>query len=254
MCHKKLKGMALCLICTVLTAVLATGCHAGDEGGVNGDSGSVHEGAVSKYDAYGTKDANGIKEANGTRDTEAGSTSLNGIGNAVSVFRAEKERNPVKVEFTPLQYRTEVKPYKVKDDLSNIENLAQFGEFTAKQKEMLVKNGFFVAPTDEEQLFYIYEKNQYLRLPGFVTTDSVLQVYHVFFDYSLRKLESEKLLGALEQLTGNMLAKSIYVYNKIENPEIKAGALKISPILLLHSWRCQKRCLNICHRRQKILQ
>ena len=70
----------------------------------------------------------------------------------------------------------------VAKDLSNIENLEQFPELGDEHKAMLAENGFFVAPTKEEQLFYIYEYNEYEDIPSFITTDSVLQVYHIFFD------------------------------------------------------------------------
>ena len=142
------------------------------------------------------------------------------------VFVPEKERKYIQVEWRPLSYEKKAAPYKIKDGLSNVVNLAQFGSFTAKQLKLLQKNGFLVVPSVEEQLFYIYEKNEYLELPGFITVDSVLQVYHIFFDYSLRTLEYEYLIGSLEQLTGSMLQKSVQLYGKIQNPDMKEAALK----------------------------
>lgn len=139
---------------------------------------------------------------------------------------AEKDRNTIKVEYKLRNYEKKVKPYKVANDLSNITNLDQFGEFTQLQKGMLSKNGFVVTASTEEQLFYVYENNSYLKIPSFITADSVLQVYHVFYDYSLRTLEQQKLLGALEQLTGSMLDKSMHVYESVENPDVKTAALK----------------------------
>lgn len=144
----------------------------------------------------------------------------------VPVFTDERERKFSPLEWNSLEYKAQVKPYKVKGDLSNIENLEQFGEFTPEQKKMLSENGFVIVPSSEEQLFYIYEKNEYLKVPSFITTDSVLQVYHIFFDYSLRTLESEKLFEPLKSLTDSMLKKSITLYNEIQNPEVKNAALK----------------------------
>lgn len=142
------------------------------------------------------------------------------------VFTDEWKRNTIQLAYKAVDCEKKVKPYKVKSDLSNIENLRQFGHFTSEQKKMLAQNSFVVTSSDEEQLFYIYENNQYLHLPSFVTADSVLQVYHVFFDYSLRTLESQSLLEILEKLTSNMLKKSIYLYNTIKNPEVRDIALK----------------------------
>lgn len=145
----------------------------------------------------------------------------------VEVVALEKfaARN-IQVPYIPTKINAKVAPYKVNLDLSNIENLEQFGEFSKEQLELIVNNNFVVNPTKQEQLFYIYEDNQYKELPSFITTDSVLQVYHIFYDYTLRTLENEKLLGLLEELTNKMVQKSITLYNEIENKEVKDAQLK----------------------------
>lgn len=167
-----------------------------------------------------TNNQNAGSQNEGSKDTAAGEELL-----AKPVFGDRLAETFTEPEFKLSEYAKEVRPYKIKSDLSNIENLGQFGSFTANQKKLLSQNGFVVTPSDEEQLFYIYERNLYLKLPGFVTVDSVLQVYHIFYDYSLRILESEKLMGLLEQLTDDMLNKSIIIYNDLENSEVKAEAL-----------------------------
>lgn len=141
-------------------------------------------------------------------------------------FIDEKDRNYSSVEWSPLNYEKKVKPYKVNKDLSNIKNIEQFGEFTPEQRELIAKNGFVVVNSNEEQLFYIYERNEYLKIPSFVTTDSVLQVYHIFFDYSLRVLEYEKLMDPLKQLTSNMILKSNALYKATEDEKLKELLIK----------------------------
>lgn len=142
------------------------------------------------------------------------------------VFVPERERGYKQLPYKPVSYEKKIAPYSVKPDLSNIENLDQFGEFTEAQKEMLKNNLFVVTRSDQVQLFHIYEQNEYKKIPSFITVDSVLQVYHIFFDYSLRTLEAEMLLADLEVLTGSMLEKSIYLYNTVQNPDIKKAAMK----------------------------
>ncbi|MGB9976839.1 DUF3160 domain-containing protein [Thermovenabulum sp.] len=141
-------------------------------------------------------------------------------------FTEESDRKTVEVPFEPTKFEAKVKPYKIKEDLPNVVNLKQFGGFSKEQKELLYKNAFFVSPCEEEQLFYIYEKNEYKNIPSFITTDSVLHVYHIFYDYSLRVLENEKLLPVLEELTENMLKKSIYLYNTLKNENLRNIQLK----------------------------
>lgn len=145
---------------------------------------------------------------------------------AQTVTLEKYERRIVDVPYSPSKIEPKVAPYKVNDDLSNIANLELFGSFSKEQLHLIKQNNFVVNPTKEEQLFYIYEDNQYKEIPSFITTDSVLQVYHIFYDYTLRTLENEKLLGFLEQLTDDMLHKSIELYSKIEDEAVKDAQLK----------------------------
>ena len=227
---------------------VAQGGTAGDAAGSTGggqawDNTQMDNNAASEVSANGTQtSANGTQtSANGTQtsangtQTSAGGTQTSAGGTQASdgadtgvrpVFTPERERKYVDVEWKPLVCDKKVAPYKVDPSLSNVANLSQFGSFSAKQKQMLSGNGFFVAPAKEQQLFYIYENNQYLKLPSLITADSVLQVYHVFYDYSLRTLEYEYLLQDLEQLTDSMLKKSVRLYEDIKDRDVKAAALK----------------------------
>lgn len=153
-------------------------------------------------------------------------TMVTGCANTKAGAQVNIKREKVEVSYEPTEYETKVEPYSIDSDLSNIENLTQFGEFTEEQKKLLAQNCFVVNPTKGEQLFYIYEDNQYKNIPSFVTTDSVLQVYHIFYDYTLRTLENEKLIGLLEELTDKMLENSISIYKDIRNREIKDIQLK----------------------------
>ena len=141
------------------------------------------------------------------------------------VFKDRTEIEAAVVEYAAGDYAAEVAPYKIKSDLSNIENLDQYGDFTAKQKKMLAQNGFVVMESGQNQLYHIYEQNEYLKIPSFVTVDSVLQVYHLFFDYALRTLEETELYTRLIELTQNMLDKSIYIYDTVQDPQIKEFSL-----------------------------
>lgn len=136
------------------------------------------------------------------------------------------DKKVVDVDYTPTIVNPKVPSYTVEKGLANVVNIQQFGEFSPEQILLLENNGFVVNPTKEEQLFFIYEYNQYKELPSFITTDSVLHTYHIFYDYTLRILESEKLIGELEKLTKGMLARSIEIYDQLENPSVKEAQLK----------------------------
>jgi len=109
-------------------------------------------------------------------------------------------------------------------NFNNIINKRQFGDFTKEEIEKLTTHGFLVVPAQHEQFFYLYEDNTYKGIASFVTTDSVLQLYHMFFNFTLRNLESEKLLPILKTLTGEMLKNSQKLYKETKNQTVKEAA------------------------------
>lgn len=111
-------------------------------------------------------------------------------------------------------------------NLSNIYNRRQFGTFSKGDQEKLAKNGFLMVPAKHEQFFHLYENNSYLGVGSFVTTDAVLQLYHVFFDFTLRNIEQEKLLPILEDLTRQMLARSKALADKSTDLRVKEAAIR----------------------------
>jgi hypothetical protein len=129
--------------------------------------------------------------------------------------------------YVPVSITPSVADYTINPDLSNVVNLDQFPNLTAEQVQKLACNGFVVAPGNQEQLFYIYEDNTYKLIPNFVTTDSVLQVYHIFYDYALRSIEGMTLLPDAVALNKNMLAQLQKEYAAISDPDVKAEAMKI---------------------------
>ncbi len=121
------------------------------------------------------------------------------------------------------------KPYKVSATLSEVVNLRHFKKrypISASRRSMLAKNLFVAYPSKSKQLFHIYEDNDYKNIPSFVTTDSVLQLYHIFFDFTLRSVEEESLAPALRRLTDKMLADSIRTRNELAAPSLRSAALK----------------------------
>lgn len=122
-----------------------------------------------------------------------------------------------------------VKTYKVSSAMTEVSNLKPFQKkmpLSAGKKAMLAKNLFAVSPTKTKQLFQIYEDNEYKDIPSFVTTDAFLQVYHIFFDFTLRTVEEKSLMPVLENLTQGMLTDSIKTWNEAKDSNLKSAALK----------------------------
>jgi len=128
--------------------------------------------------------------------------------------------------YQALNIEAKVPAYQVLPDLSNIANANQFGAFTSRQKELLASNAFFVSQADEQQLYFVYEDNDYKVIPNFIASDAVLQLYHIFYDYSLREMEAERLIPLAEKLTSHMLAQSLSTYKHLLSGPVRNAALK----------------------------
>ena len=78
-------------------------------------------------------------------------------------------------------------------NMDNIVNPFSLSDFDPQLYKAIAKNGFAIVPANENQLFQIYENNDYREFPSFVTTDLYLQAFHMFFDCLLKETEQEKL-------------------------------------------------------------
>jgi hypothetical protein len=123
----------------------------------------------------------------------------------------------------PVTVNPKVKPYRIAADLSNVINRDRF-EFSPEAQNLLTKNGFVVVPNTYYEFFSIYEENLYSNIPSFITTDSMLHNYHLYFSHLLRVLEKDKLRGELVSLTGSMLEKSLGQYEKLKGTEWENAA------------------------------
>jgi hypothetical protein len=119
--------------------------------------------------------------------------------------------------------KPQVKPYNVSAELKEVANLNQF-DLTPEMKRLLAKNLFVVAPAQHWQPFFVYEDNDYRFVPSFVTVDSVLHIYHLFFNFALRRLEEEKLLPIAKELTMKLFEQSKKTYQKAPNEQLKNAA------------------------------
>ncbi|NLK65244.1 MAG: DUF3160 domain-containing protein [Tissierellia bacterium] len=120
--------------------------------------------------------------------------------------------------FTPA-----VEKYDVDEDLSNLVNAGQYTGFTDEQIKSIYQDGFVVLKPSYEYLkmHHIYEYPMYKESPVFITVDSALHLYHIYYGNSLKLLEVSSLYDKLQALTKNMLTESLNTYDNSEHTEIK---------------------------------
>ena len=78
-------------------------------------------------------------------------------------------------------------------NVRNLLNARQVDSIDSGMAERLAQNGFAIVPAQHQQLFHVYEQNDYHLFPSFVTTDLYLQLYHLYFDATLREVEEKQL-------------------------------------------------------------
>ena len=127
-----------------------------------------------------------------------------------------------------------LQPFTIAADLSNIKNYnpsnSFFGALTGEAKELLVKNGFVVIPSDYKQVYDVYTDNEDNGIPSFVTTDAILHAYHILYDNALRSIEGDIFWDMLSSLTEEMmnisLAQHDHAKHVADTPQVAEAARK----------------------------
>jgi len=130
-------------------------------------------------------------------------------------------------EEVPVNVTPAIKPYRVEPDLSNITNKDMF-RLSPAAVNLLIENGFVVVPTTyEKEFFTLYERNRYEPVPLFITTDSILHNYHLYFDHLLRVVETEKLAPELKELNKAMLTRAQKQYQELKGTDWENAARRV---------------------------
>lgn len=99
--------------------------------------------------------------------------------------------------------------YEVSPDLSNVYNKDLY-YFNDEQMKMLEDNYFFVDKSyGSYEFFEVYENNRYYYESNFVTVDSLMHTYHLFFSHLLKNLEKTELSEAVSAMSVKMYEKSL---------------------------------------------
>lgn len=185
----------------------------------------------------------GMQDKGGQEDTElAGETEGSGEtpGDSVTVEQPETTGSAYDLTLSDmarpsfynadanLNYNPDLVPsvpeYIVEADLSNVVNAGRY-YFSEEQTDMLVNNGFYVSKKGYfDEFFQVYEDNRYLQYPNFVTVDSLMHTYHIYFSYLLKKTEKDYLSAALADVSAAMLAESLAQYETLQGSEWEEAA------------------------------
>ncbi len=119
-----------------------------------------------------------------------------------------------------------VEDYSVSSDLSEVFNQRDLEYLQDDAKEKLAKNLFVVRQAGYDEFFTIYEGNRYNMSPNFVTVDSMMHTYHLYFAHLLKTIEKEQLYDKLCDITQTMLDNSLSQYDSLKGSEWEDAALR----------------------------
>jgi hypothetical protein len=101
-------------------------------------------------------------------------------------------------------------------DLSNVQVASIISE---EQRQQLGQHGFVISPDSTKEFYEVYERARYNFEPNFVTSDSLLHVYHLLFDKTLRQAEMNSFIPMLTRLDWEMLRSSVAQAETLANSD-----------------------------------
>jgi hypothetical protein len=129
-------------------------------------------------------------------------------------------------------------------DLDRVAHLDRTGTLTPRQRDLLLRHGFFLAPQPSPpddvpgadpsvvrsarratHLFHVYERNDYIRMPSYVTVDTAIDATHAWFDALLRDVEQRHLVSRVREGLAGLLAEAERV-RAAAGPAVRAAAAR----------------------------
>jgi hypothetical protein len=120
------------------------------------------------------------------------------------------------VRAEPVIHHDEIAP-----DLGNVRNAFLLSQ---NQLDRLSSDGFVVSLGMEKEFFTLYEQARYGNVPIFVTSDSMLHVYHLLFSKVLRTAEVEHFIPLLADLNAALLSRADEVYRSLQGTDWEDAA------------------------------
>lgn len=223
MVKRRKRGM--CLICArMLSMVLLTGLLSGCalQNGADGSRGEVSGSLNSASSGVSEESQESTSEGTGGMPKSTSEAAGGSSEEAKDAFVRPLllKEAPGEDGIMPVPC---VEAYTVERDLGNIDNLWQF-YLAEEEAEKLCRNGFVVSGGAGSEFFEIYEKNRYQQIPSFVTVDSLMHTYHLYFGYLLNNIEKEYLADGIRRLSKRMLDDSILQLERLRGSEWENAA------------------------------
>lgn len=211
--------------CILAVALITSGCSLGkDIGETNGISISGNQ-----------EGENAGVDEQGQTSSEDGSQQSADVNISVSAgptLLGDSEEKYYDENLVP-----QIPSYSVNEDLSNVvissrqeyhwnpERASEYNDVNAN-RAALAKNNFVVIREADCEFFDVYEGNRYNQTPNFITVDSLMHTYHLYFSYLMKQCEKGKLSDDLKTLSAQMLETSKKQYEECKGTDFEGAALR----------------------------
>ena len=163
------------------------------------------------------EDANSEESGTG-KEVELGEADLNSLLG----YDAEKLMDVEEVkDFEDIDIEANVKPYDIQDP-SKVYGFSKYEDPAniVKTVQDLIDAGYFeVQYSIMKQPFGIYESNQYMGNNNFITTDSIVHLYHIIYLGMMEDMEQNSLKQKLMALSKNCLDNALSDYKEAKGDE-----------------------------------
>jgi len=128
-------------------------------------------------------------------------------------------------------YTPSVAPYSTDASLSNLYNTRFLNayysfDFDSEKRQMLAQQNFVVTKGNCEEFFGVYEGNRYGLIPSFVTVDSMMHTYHLYYAMLQKTTELDYLYNKLDMMSKSLLEESKNQYNALRGTEWEEAAAR----------------------------
>ena len=129
---------------------------------------------------------------------------------------------PTQVSFTPKSSAYSL-PLELNQTANSSQIVAEFA-LSSGQEALLAGNGFVVIPWSGDDVVAPYKTLKDREVPIFVTTDTLLHLYHIQFNEILKRIEEEEFYNQLIDMSLAMLQRAENDYQSFTQPTLKEAA------------------------------
>ncbi len=126
--------------------------------------------------------------------------------------------------FSQYSVSPSVESYTVDPDLGNVLNQSDVSWLSDNAKKQLSEDGFVVTQGWGDEFFEAYEMNSYGYVPSFVTVDSMMHTFHLYYAYLQKNLEKTSLSDKIRLMSKSLLDKSIEQRDALASTEWESAA------------------------------